>query len=213
MRRRSGFTLIELLVVIAIIAVLAAILLPVFSAARESARRASCSSNLRQLGIAVTMYTQDYDDRLPNATDGSAGNGARGGWIYYTEFGAPTIFDPSQGGLYPYVKDKNVYTCPDDQDDAGASYAINSLLSIEGTPQPHPGIPLAAVSSPANCILFCEENAGPISTTNDGYFLVGFDRLSARHGDGADFTFVDGHTKYFKSSQIGNNDVRFQPRQ
>ena len=65
MRRRLGFTLIELLVVIAIIAILAAILFPVFAQARESARQTSCLSNMKQLGLAMTMYAQDYDEAVP----------------------------------------------------------------------------------------------------------------------------------------------------
>jgi prepilin-type N-terminal cleavage/methylation domain-containing protein len=66
-RKRTGFTLIELLVVIAIIAILAAILFPVFARARENARRASCQSNLKQIGLAVYQYTQDYDEKCPSA--------------------------------------------------------------------------------------------------------------------------------------------------
>ena len=65
-RHESGFTLIELLVVIAIIAILAAILFPVFAQAREKARATSCSSNIRQAGLALMQYTQDYDERYPN---------------------------------------------------------------------------------------------------------------------------------------------------
>src|SRR5690242_13596860 len=65
-RKTNGFTLIELLVVIAIIAIMAAILFPVFAQAREKARQTMCASNLRQMGLAVTMYRQDYDSRNPN---------------------------------------------------------------------------------------------------------------------------------------------------
>ena len=81
---QRGFTLIELLVVIAIIAILAGLLFPVFSSAREAARRTACVSNLRQLGSAVTLYTQDYDERLPCTWDGAVGaggNAGSGGWL------------------------------------------------------------------------------------------------------------------------------------
>ncbi len=71
MRRKSGFTLIELLVVIAIIAILAAILFPVFAQAREKARQASCQSNVKNLAVAISMYAQDYDERMPQGTRGN----------------------------------------------------------------------------------------------------------------------------------------------
>jgi prepilin-type N-terminal cleavage/methylation domain-containing protein/prepilin-type processing-associated H-X9-DG protein len=102
---RRGFTLIELLVVIAIIAILAAILFPVFAQAREKARGASCLSNLKQMGLAWMMYAQDYDERYPTADPGTWGRcsdmkdrGAFGGWIGNL--------------LVPYSKNVNIFTCP-----------------------------------------------------------------------------------------------------
>src|SRR5258708_8935867 len=87
-KRLRGFTLIELLVVIAVIAILAAMIFPVFAKARESGRRAACLSNLHQLNLAFAQYTQDYDELLPGATDGTGGVNQSGGWIYYAAFGA-----------------------------------------------------------------------------------------------------------------------------
>src|ERR1051325_5679071 len=84
--RGRGFTLIELLVVIAIIAILAAILLPVFATAREAARKAACISNHHQLAMAASQSASDYDGVFPGATVGTGGNGVVGGWMYYGAF-------------------------------------------------------------------------------------------------------------------------------
>jgi prepilin-type N-terminal cleavage/methylation domain-containing protein/prepilin-type processing-associated H-X9-DG protein len=95
---RSGFTLIELLVVIAIIAILAAILFPVFAQARDKARQASCLSNCKQIGTGIMMYVQDYDELYPNGGHGTPGGG-----------------DPSNRWykeIFSYVKNIGVYTCP-----------------------------------------------------------------------------------------------------
>ena len=104
MRRRVGFTLIELLVVIAIIAILAAILFPVFSQARESARKSTCLSNLKQVGLSTTMYVTDYDDTFPSATIAW--------WCAGTV--SDTQKDPATGMLYTSVSPspswRTVYT-------------------------------------------------------------------------------------------------------
>jgi prepilin-type N-terminal cleavage/methylation domain-containing protein len=137
-RQAPGFTLIELLVVIAIIAILAAILFPVFARARENARRASCASNLKQLGLAFIQYAQDYDERLPNATDGTAGVDLMGGWMFYKFFPANTStsrqFYPAQGGIFPYTKNEQIYICPSDTvaQTTGNSYSINYCTSKPG---------------------------------------------------------------------------------
>jgi len=106
----TGFTLIELLVVIAIIAILAALLFPVFAQARESARQSVCTSNVRQIGMAIQMYTQDYDETLPiffayNTIDPTTSQSAKAG-------------DPLHKGVelevLPYAKNKDIFKCPDD---------------------------------------------------------------------------------------------------
>jgi prepilin-type N-terminal cleavage/methylation domain-containing protein/prepilin-type processing-associated H-X9-DG protein len=108
---RRGFTLIELLVVIAIIAVLAAILFPVFAQAREKARQASCTSNLRQIGLAFAQYSIDYDERLPDRRDLKAS--LPGGYMPWNNW--PTS-DPRGGWailvLDPYVKNAGIWSCP-----------------------------------------------------------------------------------------------------
>src|SRR4028118_1628834 len=102
--RRSAFTLIELLVVIAIISLLAAILFPVFAQAREKARQTACVSNLKQIGLAVRMYVQDYDETFP---------------IFHAYNSAIPPGQPGHKGveveLEPYAKSRDIFRCPDDQ--------------------------------------------------------------------------------------------------
>jgi len=199
-RARQGFTLIELLVVIAIVSILAALLFPVFATVREKARRTKCLSNLRQLGIAVECYTQDNDDMLPNVTGGSQGAGMEGGWVYFSTF--PGGFDVTRGSIYPYVKNKAVYICPDDDagEKAGLTYAMNDC--VEHVPNPFQGIDsgkaLNEFANPSDFMLLAEEGVGTRVSTNDGGLGHATDSLSSRHDGGLGILFVDLHVKWVR---------------
>ena len=101
-RARRGFTLIELLVVIAIIAILAAILFPVFAKAREQARKTSCLSNMKQIGLGIMQYKQDYDEKFPMAYFYVNGATSAGGYVHWT------------GSMQPYIKSEQLFVCPSD---------------------------------------------------------------------------------------------------
>jgi prepilin-type N-terminal cleavage/methylation domain-containing protein len=179
---KSGFTLIELLVVIAIIAILAAILFPVFQKVRENARRTAALSNCKQLGLAITQYEQDADEALP-----------MGGHSNYNGFHAP--FTEWQEAIYPFVKSEGAYMDPDDtqqQNDsinnptvlgnpngqiAATSFLMNynsTTDAANGTDTRHP-TKLAAYSSPANYILLLSGNRPNLNPPAGRYGNAGTD--------------------------------------
>jgi prepilin-type N-terminal cleavage/methylation domain-containing protein/prepilin-type processing-associated H-X9-DG protein len=173
-QRRRGFTLIEILVVIAIIALLAAILFPVFARVRENARRASCQSNMKQLGLAIIQYTQDYDECFPAGFDNSSSpsSGVTGiGWA---------------ANIYPYAKSAQVYICPDDNRktilDLGGpnlvSYGINGNLTNPNGDFSVWNARLSHLNAPAKTIMLFEAGMNgdylttPIPASNHTYGSV-----------------------------------------
>jgi prepilin-type processing-associated H-X9-DG protein/prepilin-type N-terminal cleavage/methylation domain-containing protein len=217
-----GFTLIELLVVIAIIALLAAMLLPALSKAKEAGRRAACMSDLRQLAVAIAIYTQVNEDTLPNMYDGGGvgggGNSGLNGWMYFSNFGGPATFMPERGSLYPHLASKDVFKCPSDRARTGNSFSMNASLA-SSTPIAgfHSGKAESAVRAPSSTLLVLEEAAPehPDKSSNDGYFDPRNDKVTRRHNEGANFAFCDGHVAYSRKTSIQypnpENDPRFEP--
>jgi len=218
-RNKAGFTLIELLVVIAIIAILAAILFPVFAKARENARRASCQSNLKQMGLAFTQYTQDYDEKYPFMGPFLNGNGAHLPSAQWPT-GGTYLADPDAGGtvglyqtwqdtLQPYVKSVQIFKCPSqgynkDQMFYGYSTCINGYhrngYSTSTTAHP---MSQAEIKRPSENILAldCNYQACTVQVHGSYYRAVmvqpTYYRCVAPHLEGNNVLFVDGHVKWY----------------
>jgi prepilin-type N-terminal cleavage/methylation domain-containing protein/prepilin-type processing-associated H-X9-DG protein len=208
---RRGFTLIELLVVIAIIAILASILFPVFAKAREKARQSSCLSNMKQLGLAVLSYANDYDEALPTEDYpyGGDGNtqGVDGSW---------------RGAIYPYCKNAQIFMCPSHKPGAGTygyfdgryndcgmigSYAINDCHQDAGVPTPPEGRSLGEMQDASSVVFIVEGNGLDDDTTmntNDPGWVPSKGSYPSyyRHNEGANYSFIDGHAKWLKPSAI-----------
>ncbi|MBC8137659.1 MAG: DUF1559 domain-containing protein [Fibrella sp.] len=217
-KRTNGFTLIELLVVIAIIAILAAILFPVFAQAREKARQTSCLSNQKQIGLGMLQYLQDFDETFPRAWYISNGpsNATRYKWI---------------DGLATYVKSEAIFTCP--SDDANkpykfqngtnyGSYAMNATYwaGTDGVAPPYEQ-PLTALPVPSQTIWVLETaNTGlnnnfeiewansasnpPITKGPNGFRVMR--NIAERHQGMTNVLWCDGHAKAHKLEQLAKTN-------
>ena len=179
-KARTAFTLIELLVVIAIIAILAAILFPVFAQAREKARQTTCTSNLRQIGIAVLQYSQDYDETYPLSRWDGGGPGRRMSWVEMT---------------MPNMKSYAVYRCPSDKSEFvnvttswlppgvpafRSSYAYNIDFGLDPTSV----VPVAQIDKPASTVLVTEAGLKRVAgQPMEGWITQGNIWLLAKPGD------------------------------
>jgi prepilin-type N-terminal cleavage/methylation domain-containing protein/prepilin-type processing-associated H-X9-DG protein len=172
--RVAAFTLIELLVVIAIIAILAAILFPVFAQARERARAATCISNLKQLNLGVMMYSQDYDETFPPSWSNMQGEPAGGCWLGMNGDGTCDWFWSQI--VYPYHKSYQIYDCPSSPGPAAewftknmkiaGNYGANGFVIKYDWAGDGSGtsIPQAALSAPADTVLTIESGAYTITS-------------------------------------------------
>jgi prepilin-type N-terminal cleavage/methylation domain-containing protein/prepilin-type processing-associated H-X9-DG protein len=210
---RKGFTLIELLVVIAIIAILAAILFPVFAQAREKARQTTCASNMKQMGLAMLMYAQDYDETF-------CGKGRDGEGQSTPVVPGDTMFNynPASGygyyyrswasNIYPYIKNVQIFRCPSTTYNC---YGVAYGLPINGVKPGGGWVTIFAdrygptqadIRRPAEIMMIGEKGAGGgpqyINAVNSS---VGVTYYAGRasHNDGMNVAFFDGHVKWLQA--------------
>jgi prepilin-type N-terminal cleavage/methylation domain-containing protein/prepilin-type processing-associated H-X9-DG protein len=215
--RSKGFTLIELLVVIAIIAILAAILFPVFARARENARRASCQSNLKQIGLGIMQYAQDYDETIVPM---------RNGPNVSTD---PMYRTPWAALIQPYVKSTQLFKCPSnstttslfgtDNDPATPTFSPAIPVSYittggdSGTTNgtgdrrsmyPDTGTAMAAVEYPATTLIIVETRGNTQADMYQTAQVTGTGTTFTNHLGTSNFLFADGHVKSMKPAATGS---------
>ncbi len=195
-----GFTLIELLVVIAIIAILAAILFPVFARAREKARQTSCLNNLKQLGLGFAQYISDHDDTIPLWRNAMGGRPPTNDDVYWY----------SENTVYPYIRNWQVYACPS-RPERWLGYGMNCdyLGYGSSSAKNQRGIKLAEVANPSETLLLVDLNsacaykparwtAGPSDPDWSIYLSY---KAAACHNGGGNIAWVDGHAKWLPADK------------
>ncbi|MEN6547316.1 MAG: prepilin-type N-terminal cleavage/methylation domain-containing protein [Armatimonadia bacterium] len=194
--QRRGFTLIELLVVIAIIAILAAILFPVFAKAREKARQSSCLSNAKQLATAVLSYAQDYDEALPPS--------------YVAGVGTWNLL------LQPYIKNTQILLCPSNSTHVSAlgtnpAYGWNYVYlcyNWGSTTAPgyggytRGGISMGSITSPSETIMLGDSGANTMGYVIANGNTIGGYSPTGIHNEGDNYAFCDGHAKWIKVQNV-----------
>ncbi len=189
---RKGFTLIELLVVIAIIAILAAILFPVFARAREKARQTSCLSNVKELQLATNMYIGDYDERLQRYC-----------WQHAAGEAGKTMMPYA---VMPYIKNRQILVCPSHTGmyigPGGDPYCLcgGYAWSINAT---HDRPKLAQFTRPAETIIVADSDG----TGWIGYYQGAVEQTTDRHNEGCNIGFLDGHAKWLKRDVVLSSDA------
>ena len=219
--RKKGFTLIELLVVIAIIAILAAILFPAFARARENARRASCQSNLKQIGLGVMQYVQDHDEKLPYQR-----------YVTVPDFANPAgIVQNYFALIQPYTKSWQVLRCPSAKTftpaagvnvDSDTAYFVNAVITA--SPATLSSRHIASIPEPANIIQMSEYfsrgsyaylrpaftpdnlSALAVGTVLRYQYWINDANYNGLHFDGSNLLFADGHVKWRKQSTLCTSD-------
>ena len=224
MQSRRGFTLIELLVVIAIIAILAAILFPVFAKAREKARQASCLSNEKQISLAMMQYCQDYDEKYASVYDD--GNGYPAGRLIWAD------------KIFPYCKSRQIFACPSQSLDIMSAYpGVTITQSLQATRYQMPmqdtftegqnnTVGMGAFTAPSETVMILESSnawyqhycnrhlAAPMGTLTSAAgvtYINGFLNETSWpwHNEGLNVAFCDGHVKWMKVTQLADPAARY----
>jgi len=207
--KRNAFTLIELLVVIAIIAILMAILMPTLGRAREQGKRIACLSNLKQLTMGWILYADDNNDKVVPANTGLSN-----AWVLWREPTTPEetrIEGIREGRLFRYCPEVKLYKCPTGVRGEVVTYAITDAMNgydgIPGTSKLMVYRRMQIKRADERIVFLDEGRLSPNSWTLWYDQERWWDQVTARHGDGTNFGFADGHSEYWKWKDPRTLDV------